>query len=139
LLRGRSDERITLSASLADSLIHERCDAVIVVTSHELGDRASVEFAPRSLEPRGEPLGVLEHVIGYRNSSFHTESMTTQKGRVKVGDGAIPGRCQVFFTVEKSFAGRERLVPARYASAEETPFAVTVESRSNPPFRFEIE
>jgi hypothetical protein len=54
-------------------------------------------------------------------------------------DGVIPGRYRVFFTIEKTFAGRERLVPARYASAEETPFEVTVEPRSNPPFRFEIE
>ncbi len=85
LFRSRRDERITLSASLADGLVHERRDPVIVVAGHELSDRASVEFAPRRLEPRGEPLGVLEHVVRYGDGSFHTESMTLKKGRVKVG------------------------------------------------------
>lgn len=55
------------------------------------------------------------------------------------GDGVIPGRYKVFFTVEKTFAGRESLVPARYAAAESTPFEVTVDSSANEPFRFEID
>jgi hypothetical protein len=55
------------------------------------------------------------------------------------GDGVIPGRYKVFFTIEKSFAGRESLVPARYAAAESSPFDVSVDARSNEPFRFEIE
>lgn len=55
------------------------------------------------------------------------------------GDGVIPGRYKVFFTIEKTFAGRESLVPARYAAAESTPFEVTVDGNANEPFRFEIE
>lgn len=55
------------------------------------------------------------------------------------GDGVIPGRYKVFFTIEKTFAGRESLVPTRYAAADSTPFEVTVDGRSNEPFRFEIE
>jgi hypothetical protein len=81
----RSDKCITLSASLADSLIHKRCDSVIVVTSHELGKRASVEFAPRCLQPRCEPLSVLEHIVRDRDSGFHAESITAKRCHAKAG------------------------------------------------------
>lgn len=55
------------------------------------------------------------------------------------GDGVIPGRYKVFLTVEKTFAGCESLVPARYAAAATTPFEVTVDSRANKPFRIQID
>jgi len=85
LPRSRNDKGITLSASLADRLIHERRDSIIVVTSHELGERASVKFAPRRLEPQRKPLSVLKHVVRYRHSGFHTESMIMKRCLVKAG------------------------------------------------------
>ena len=45
---------------------------------------------------------------------------------VTPGDGVIPGRYKVCFTVLKTYLGQEPLVPAEYGNAQTTPFEVTV-------------
>lgn len=58
---------------------------------------------------------------------------------LRPGDGVIPGRYKVLFTIRKTYLGNDSLVPDRYASPDSTPFEVTVQPGSNPPFHFEIE
>jgi len=50
LLRSHLKKGIAFSPGLKDSLIHERCDPIIVMAGNELGESASVKFAPRRLE-----------------------------------------------------------------------------------------
>ncbi|MDZ7617587.1 MAG: hypothetical protein U1E05_11315 [Patescibacteria group bacterium] len=55
------------------------------------------------------------------------------------GDGVIPGKYKVFFTVERTYLGQESLLPARFTSASQTPFEVVVEAGKNEPFSFTLQ
>jgi hypothetical protein len=50
LLRSRLKKGIAFPSGLKHSLIHERCDPIIVMAGHELGESAGVKFAARRLE-----------------------------------------------------------------------------------------
>jgi hypothetical protein len=50
LLRSHLEKGIPFPSGLKHSLIHERCDPIIVMAGHELGESACVEFAARRLE-----------------------------------------------------------------------------------------
>jgi len=63
LLSGCLEKQVALPSSFLHSLIHERRDAVIVVTGDKFREGSSVELAPRGLQPRGETLGILEDVV----------------------------------------------------------------------------
>jgi len=76
LLRGHVEKGISVFSRFMDSLVHESSDPVVIVAGDELGESAGVEFASGRLEPRREPLGVLEDIIGDRDGSFHTKSIT---------------------------------------------------------------
>jgi hypothetical protein len=92
LLSSHLEKGIAFPSGLKDSLIHERCDTVIVVSGNELGESTGIEFAPRCLESRGESLSVLEDIVRDRNSGFHTKSMTADPYSVKpFGTIAISG------------------------------------------------
>ena len=107
-------------------------EGIVVFEGGKIPDAAvaTVHFEPVADGP--------QHIRKVASGTVGPDGRFTLMTR-RPGDGVIPGRYRVFFTVEKTFAGREQLVPARYASAEETPFEVSVEPRTNPPFRFEIE
>lgn len=62
-----------------------------------------------------------------------------QLGTERPGDGVIPGKYKVCFAIERTYLGKESLVPARYTTPGETPFEVTVEPRGNDPFHFTLE
>jgi len=64
----------------------------------------------------------------------HFDLMTVQPG-----DGAIPGRYKVCFTVYKTYLGQEPLIPDKYAKAQTTPFEVDVESGKSNEFEFELD
>jgi hypothetical protein len=50
LLRSRVKKGIAFPSGLKHSLIHERCDPIIVMAGHEFGESAGVKFAARRLE-----------------------------------------------------------------------------------------
>jgi hypothetical protein len=50
LPRSHLEKGIAFPSGLKDSLIHERCDSIIVMAGHELGESAGVELAARRLE-----------------------------------------------------------------------------------------
>lgn len=55
------------------------------------------------------------------------------------GDGVIPGKYKVFFTIERTLMGKESLVPARFTSPDQTPFEAAVDASSNEPFHFKLQ
>jgi hypothetical protein len=82
LLSSCLEKGVGLTARLSNSLIHKRCNSVIIMARDELGESPSIELAAGSTEPRRKALGVLEDVVRDRNGGFHTGSITGQRSRV---------------------------------------------------------
>jgi hypothetical protein len=64
------DKGIRFAARLSNSLVHERCDSVIIMSGDELGESPSVELAAGSTESRCESLGILKHVVWNGHRGF---------------------------------------------------------------------
>ena len=61
----------------ADS-IHRLGHGFRIVTRDVFGYGLRVNLASRLLQPTGQPLGFSENLIGNRNRSFHTQSITKE-------------------------------------------------------------
>jgi hypothetical protein len=82
LLSSCLEKGVGVTACLSNSLIHERCDSLIIMAGDKLGESPSVELAAGSTEPRRQALGILEDVVRDRNRGFHTGSITARRDRV---------------------------------------------------------
>jgi len=88
------------------------------------GEVAVVRFEP--VQPGDAGAGGSEAEILKGASSDIGPDGSFTLTTVAPGDGVIPGRYKVCFTVLKTYVGEEPLVPAQYRNAQSTPFEVTV-------------
>ena len=78
-----ADEGIGFIADFVDDGIYS-CGQINRRISHDkIVKGASIEAAPRRIQPPRHRFGFMKHVIGDRNSNFHTKSMTTTFAAVK--------------------------------------------------------
>jgi hypothetical protein len=94
------------------------------------GEVAQIRFEP--IAPPEQK--IVKSATGDIQSDGTYELMT-----VKPGDGAIPGKYKVCFTIHKTYLGQESLVPAKYTEPDTTPLEVTVEPKNNTPFEFQLD
>ena len=88
------------------------------------GEVAVVRFEPVQPSDAGGAAGEAEIRKGASGDIRPDGSFTLTT--VAPGDGVIPGRYKVCFTVLETYVGEEPLVPAQYRNAQTTPFEVTV-------------
>ena len=67
---------VTLPADLIQCLVHQLRGAITSMACDVLGQSATVNFTPGFFEPLRQTFGFVEHLIGYRYGSFHTERIT---------------------------------------------------------------
>jgi hypothetical protein len=94
------------------------------------GEVATVQFEPL---PDGSQK-IRKAASGPIKPDGSYELMTIQPG-----DGAIPGRYKVVFSVLKTYMGREPMVPAKYMDPATTPCEATVEPGKPNQFDFKLD